>query len=96
MFRDFRTLLRKKEYRGWRLEEDGAGDFYLSKFDDRFNDDEFRFHLHISETDVNIVKMTKIKSYRKIMKVKEDNEYLQRAIKICSEMTALINNSKRA
>lgn len=95
MFRDFRDVLKEPEFRGWRLEEEDTH-YYLSKFDDRFNDDEFRFYIEISESDIHISRMLKIKSYRKIMKVDLKNIYLQQAEKICTKFKGLQENKKRA
>lgn len=95
MFREFRMVLKEKEFRGWRLEEEDDH-YYLSKFDDRFNDDEFRFYLEFSDEDIHISKMLKIKSYRKVMKVDSQNIYLQQALQLCEKFHILAEGKKRA
>lgn len=89
MFREFRELIKKNGVRGWRLEDEN-GVFYLSKFDDRFNDDEFRFFLSIEENNIHIKKMQKIKSYKKIMNVNAQHEYTKQAESFCHQMNHIL------
>lgn len=44
MFLDFRKVFKEEGARGWQVDQDGEG-FYLSKYDDDLNDDEFRFYI---------------------------------------------------
>lgn len=44
MFMQFRQVFQEQSARGWQIDRDDAG-FYLSKFDDNLNDDQFRFYL---------------------------------------------------
>ena len=86
MFKEFRELVKKEGLRGWRLEKEGE-EFYFSKFDDRLNDDEFRFFLELSEATIHIKRMQKIKSYHKLMKVNPSHPYVQQAEAICKKLT---------
>ena len=53
MFKEFREIVKNGGLRGWRLEKEGE-ELYFSKFDDRFNDDEFRFFLENSNGNILI------------------------------------------
>lgn len=92
MFKEFREIVKKESLRGWRLEKEGE-ELYFSKFDDRFNDDEFRFFLTVSGENVQIKRMQKIKSYKKVMNVSPQHEYTKQAEALC---TMLSTTSKKA
>lgn len=95
MFREFKLLFAQKGFRGWRL-EDEDGLYYLSKFDDHFNDDEYRFYITMDGENIHIKKMNKIKSYHKIMKVKPQHEYIRLAEFLCTEMREIARRTARA
>lgn len=85
MFKEFREIVKNEGLRGWRLEKEEE-EFYFSKFDDRFNDDEFRFFLQVSENTIHIKRMQKIKSYKKIMNVSPTHEYTKVAESLCQKL----------
>lgn len=88
MFSYFKEAMRNLGYRGWRLEDDD-GVFYISKFDDRFNDDEYRFYLEIDENAWTISNSAKLKSDQKIVRVLSANPYLHTANEIVQQMNAM-------
>lgn len=85
MFKEFREIVKNEGLRGWRLEKEGD-EFYFSKFDDRFNDDEFRFFLQTSDDNIHIKRMQKIKSYKKLMNVNANHEYAKIAEQLCIKL----------
>lgn len=92
MYMDFKKIVKEQGLRGWRLQEENDV-FYFSKFDDRFNDDEFRFYLNVRNDVVNIKKMQKVKSYKKIMKVNPNNTYIPEAELLCAKLTEIKKTS---
>lgn len=80
MYRSFSKATRDKGLRGWRLELMN-NQKYISKFDDRFNDDEYRFFINYDENNQKKPYISKMEKYKtnsdKIMKVKPNNEYVK-------------------
>lgn len=83
MFREFKEVTKSEGLRGWRLERE-KGDFYISKFDDHLNDDEYRFYLEKTDENIHIKKMQRVKSYKKVTKIDEKNNYSKIAMHLCS------------
>lgn len=87
MHREFIALTKTKPFRGWQLEREERG-WYLSKFDEDLNDDEYRFFIDVNrENAIYIRQMEKIKSYGKIMKIKKTNIHYIKAFELCSLMS---------
>lgn len=83
MFRNFRNIVKSHGFRGWRLEMEN-NEIYISKFDERYNDDEFRFYIEKKDGEIHIYKMKRHKTNNdKIMSVDQKNPYAINARKIC-------------
>jgi len=83
MFYEFSQMARDLGHRGWRLEEDNNR-FYLSKFDERYNEDEFRFYVKSINNKLHIVHKEKLKSSTIPMVIRDSNQYYKIAKKLCS------------
>ena len=84
-------MARELGYRGWRLEEE-ENRYYLSKFDERYNEDEFRFYVKSINQKLHIVHKEKWKSSDKPMAVRESNQYYKTAKKLCAIFEEKHNN----
>lgn len=82
MFYQFRDVIKGNDARGWRLEKEDE-QFFLSKFDDAFNDNEIRVYIDFKPEGIHIKKSVKIKNYSKIIELDATNKYVQKAIELC-------------
>jgi hypothetical protein len=83
MYYNFRKLIKETGSRGWRLESDNDR-FYLSKFEEMFNDNEIRVYISFEETGITIERVERIKSYSKTVEMKiENNKYYNKAKELC-------------
>lgn len=78
MFSEFSRMARQLGHRGWRLEEENRT-FYLSKFHERYNEEEFRFYIKNINNKLHIVNKTHIKSPEETVGIKENNKYYKTA-----------------
>jgi len=83
MFFDFRKIIKSTNSRGWSLQKENDT-YYLSKFDDGLNDDEFRFFILETENGLEISHMDKVKhshkhSNPKILAVKNEHPLAKKA-----------------
>lgn len=84
MFYEFSKMSKELGHRGWRLEEDDRR-FYLSKFDERYNEDEFRFYVKSINNKLHIVHKEKLKASEHPMPIRDSNQYYKIAKILCSE-----------
>lgn len=83
MYTELQKLIKEQGYRGWRLEREG-GVTYLSKFEELFNDNEIRVHIHIEFEEITILNAVRIKNYTRTYKIDGDkSEYIKEAKQIC-------------
>jgi hypothetical protein len=82
MIYQFRNIVKELGLRGWRWERH-KDEIYLSKFDERYNDDEFRFYLNIKNKLIGISRMEKIKQYQKTTKVSPRHPFIEQAERLC-------------
>lgn len=86
MYYSFRSVIKDINARGWRLENDD-GRYYLSKFEEQFNDNEIRVFIEFNENEIVVKRCMKYKWKEegvKIVKMKsKDNPYLIKAHEIC-------------
>ncbi|WP_027724621.1 hypothetical protein [Tuberibacillus calidus] len=92
MFYYLRKSLLTPEFRGWRLERE-EGQYYLSKFDEQFNDDEYRFYIKINGSHIEITGSEKIKNYKKSIKVRKNNPYFKKAYEVIAFLSNYIEHS---
>lgn len=64
MFLEFRKIIKSTNSRGWSLQKEND-QFYLSKFDDGLNDDEYRIFISQTENGVEITYADKVKHNHK-------------------------------
>lgn len=77
-------MARALGHRGWRLEEEDNR-FYLSKFDERYNEHEFRFYVKGINQKLHIVHKEKIKSLEEEpLAVRDNNKYYKTAKTLCT------------
>lgn len=82
MFLDFRRVFSEQGARGWQIDRDEQG-FYLSKFDDNLNDDQFRFYLaERADRSVEIVESVRRKSSGKVKNLKKNHSCLEQALEL--------------
>lgn len=86
MYYHVRRKIRDLGYRGWLLLEEGD-QFHLSKFDERFNEDEYRFYIEEKKGSFSVVYCEKIKGCQKSVKVQKQNPYLHKANEICQKLS---------
>lgn len=84
LFYEFSRMARELGHRGWRLEEEGNR-FYISKFDERYNEDEFRFYVKSINSKIHIVHKEKLKASDRPMPIRENNQYFKIAKILCHE-----------
>jgi hypothetical protein len=84
MFLEFRRIFKETGARGWQIDRDEQG-FYLSKFDDNLNDDQFRFYLtEHRDGSVDIAEGIRRKSTGKVKRLKKNHSSLSQASIIVS------------
>lgn len=97
MIYQFRMIIRQENARGWRLEEEGER-FYLSKFEENYNENEIRFYLKVENGDPYIEEGVRIRKYdKKIPFNVEKNKYAKVAETLCCKYSEKYNkqNKKR-
>jgi len=82
MFYQFRDVIKENGARGWRLEEENR-QFFLSKFDDTFNDNEIRIFVTFDDEGVHMEKAIKIKNYQKEIELDSSHKYVKKAEELC-------------
>lgn len=82
MFREFRNIIKQTNSRGWRLESEGEK-LFLSKFDDTYNDDEFRFYVEEKNGVLEIIRAEKIRNYKKVVSVSTSHRFFLKAHELC-------------
>lgn len=97
MYKEIKDFLNsnKEKYRGWRILIDHSGNssiYYLSKFDDDYNEDEYRFFLREDNNLLKITRSFKIKSYDepKDLLNKHKNKNYAVAEQIISEINQIL------
>lgn len=78
--------------RGWSLEIEDDKKWYLSKFSDEENDNEYRFYFFIKEDGLHIVRRVKIVRYRHKEAIKTNDYHYITAKKILDTYWDLYKN----
>lgn len=87
MFLMFRKIIKESNARGWSLQQEKE-EFFLSKFDELLNDDEYRIYLKERNNQIEITRTEKLKhntktNTTKTMAVKEEHKHVKKAKELC-------------
>jgi hypothetical protein len=85
MFLTFKKhiLPQKDKFRGFRLHKDDNGEFFLTKNNEFYHEEEFVFYLNWTEIDITIKSCYKTKYDGRRVPVKTDHKYYKKAELIC-------------
>jgi len=88
MFLMFRKIIKESNARGWSLQQEKE-EFFLSKFDETLNDDEYRIYVKEKNNEIEVTRTEKLKhntktNTTKTMSVSDEHKHVKKAKELCS------------